>query len=134
VGLFLDTVSEFLHSISYDGLLVEIVDPRATEGRSSFPIRHDDQILRDWEGIRPLLLQAISQGLEWTSLQAYRRGYDKSGDDSIQTVVVCCEDYFSSNCKDAVIKINCITCTQLALLSCISYLRHPQLVFREPSS
>jgi hypothetical protein len=41
-ALFLDSVSEFLNGIGYQNLLVEIVDPRATNGLLTFPIRGND--------------------------------------------------------------------------------------------
>lgn len=103
--LFLDSVSKFLTSNGYQNLLVEIVDPRATNGLLTFPIRHDDPILRDWESIRPILRQELQMDLKWTALHAYRRGYDTSGNDSVPTVVVFCQDYFADHWKEVSLRI-----------------------------
>jgi len=106
--LFLDSVSEFLNGIGYQNLLVEIVDPRATNGLLTFPIRGNDEILRDWENIRPILRQELQMDLKWTALHAYRRGYDTSGNDSVPTVVIFCEDYFADHWKDVSLRIRWI--------------------------
>jgi hypothetical protein len=103
--LFLDSVSEFLNEIGYQSLLVEIVDPRAINGLLTFPIRGDDLILRDWETIRPMLRQVLRMDLKWTALHAYRRGYDASGNDSVPTVVIFCENYFADHWKAASLRI-----------------------------
>jgi hypothetical protein len=103
--LFLDSVSEFLNSIGYLDLLVEIVDPRATDGLLTFPIRENDLILRDWETIRSVLRRELRPDIKWTALHAYRRGYETSGNDSVPTVVIFCEDYFADHWKDISLRL-----------------------------
>ena len=96
--LFLDSVVEFLAGIGHE-ILVEIIDPRATGGLSTYPIGRDDPLLQDWESVRQPLRRELEE-TDWTALHAYRRGYDGLEADSTQTVVILCRNYFADHWKE----------------------------------